>query len=195
MLEVAEIFRLHGAAYRARVGNRLLPSQARAVNDIQACRTAYFGGHVDLCDHCGREVYVYHSCGNRSCPKCHREQTERWIDTAACPSVAMLGTICLPLRCQSSCAHLRLHTRKKSMACSCAGSRLPAKARPRSPLSGRRLGCLAVLHTWTRAMQYHPHVHFLVTAGGLSADGSEWLDAKAPRLSGSSRSSVGHLPR
>ena len=80
MLEVADIFRLHGAPYRARVGDRLRPSQARAMNEIQACRSAYFGGHVDLCDHCGREVYVYHSCGNRSCPKCHREQAERWID-------------------------------------------------------------------------------------------------------------------
>jgi hypothetical protein len=80
MLEVADVFRLHGAAYRARYGSRLLPSHVRAMNDIEACRTAYFGGHVDRCDHCGREVYVYHSCGNRSCPKCHREQTDRWIE-------------------------------------------------------------------------------------------------------------------
>ena len=63
MLEVAEIFRRHGAAYRAQ--HRLLPSQLRALQDIEACRTAYFGGHLKQCDHCDRQVYAYHSCRNR----------------------------------------------------------------------------------------------------------------------------------
>ena len=76
MFEVADIFRLHGAVYRARFGLRLLPSQVRAMRDIEACRTAYFGGHVKKCDRCGRKVYAYHSCRNRHCPKCHRHQTE-----------------------------------------------------------------------------------------------------------------------
>ena len=62
MLEVAEILRLHGTAYRAQFGDRLLPNQAQALQDIQACRTAYFGGHLKQCDHCGRKVYAYHSC-------------------------------------------------------------------------------------------------------------------------------------
>ena len=79
MLEVADIVRLHGAAYRARFADRLLPSQARALQDIAACRTAYFGGHLKQCDHCGEKVYVYHSCRNRHCPKCHTKQTERWL--------------------------------------------------------------------------------------------------------------------
>ena len=64
MLEVAEIFRLHAAAFCARIRDRLLPSQDRAMQDIQACRTAYFGGHVKQCDHCGEKVYTYHSCGS-----------------------------------------------------------------------------------------------------------------------------------
>ena len=62
MLEVADVFRLHGAAYRARYGDRLLPSHARAMQDIAACRTDYFGGHLKQCDHCEQKVYVYHSC-------------------------------------------------------------------------------------------------------------------------------------
>ena len=78
MLEVADIFRRHGAAYRAQY--QLLPSQARAMQDIEACRTAFFGGHLKQCDHCGRQVYAYHSCRNRHCPKCHGDQTERWLN-------------------------------------------------------------------------------------------------------------------
>ena len=178
MLEAADIFRLHGAAYRARVGNRLLPSQARAMNDIQACRTAYFGGHVNLCDHCGREVYVYHSCGNRSCPKCHREQTERWIDKQRArllPCRYYLLTFTLPEQLRP----LALAHQKKiyGLLMRSAAAALQKLARDPRYL-GARLGCLAVLHTWTRAMQYHPHVHMLVTAGGLSADGAEWLGPK-----------------
>jgi len=80
MLEVADLLRLHGAAYRALFGDRVLPSHARAMRDLEGCRTAYFGGHVAQCDHCAQQVYVYHSCRNRHCPKCHGEQTERWLD-------------------------------------------------------------------------------------------------------------------
>lgn len=79
MLEVADIIRLHGAAYLARRKDRLLPSHKRALQDIQFCRTPHFGGHVYECDHCGETRYTYHSCRNRSCPKCHGDQTERWL--------------------------------------------------------------------------------------------------------------------
>ena len=99
MLEVADIFRLHGAAYRARFGKRLLPRHARAMQDIEACRTAYFGGHVKQCDRCGRKVYAYHSCGNRHCPKCHGDQTERWLEkqrTRLLPCTYYLLTFTLP---------------------------------------------------------------------------------------------------
>src|SRR6266536_4093842 len=97
MLEVAEIFRRHGAAYRAR--SQLLPSQARAIQDIEACRTAYFGGHLKQCDHCGGQVYAYHSCRNRHCPKCHGDQTARWRaqqETRLLPCPYFLVTFTLP---------------------------------------------------------------------------------------------------
>ena len=178
MLEVADIFRLHGAAYRANVEDRLPHSHARALADIQACRTAYFGGHIDRCDHCGREVYVYHSCGNRSCPKCHREQTERWIDKQRarllpCPYYLLTFTLPEPLR-PLALAHQRKIYGFLMRAAAAALKKLARDPR----YVGARLGCLAVLHTWTRAMQYHPHVHMLVTAGGLSADASEWREPK-----------------
>ena len=97
MLEVADIFRRHGAAYRAQ--QQLLPSQQRALRDIEACRTAYFGGHLKQCDHCGRQVYAYHSCRNRHCPKCHGDQTERWLaqqQTRLLPCPYFLVTFTLP---------------------------------------------------------------------------------------------------
>ena len=178
MLEVADVLRLHGAAYRMRFGSLLLPSQLQAIRDIEACRTAYFAGHVDRCDHCGRELYVYHSCCNRHCPKCHREQTERWLakrKARLLPCSYYLLTFTLPQELRA----LALANQKKiySLLMRCAASALKIIARDPRYL-GASVGCLAVLHTWTRAMLYHPHVHFLVTAGGLSPDASQWIEPR-----------------
>ena len=99
MLEVAEILRRHGPAYRAQFGDRLLPSHARAMRDLAQCRTAACGGQVTQCDHCAQRVYVYHSCRNRHCPKCHGAQTERWLEaqrTRLLPCPYFLLTFTLP---------------------------------------------------------------------------------------------------
>ena len=173
MLEVAEIFRRHGAAYRARY--QLLPSQARALQDIEACRTAYFGGHLKQCDHCGGQVYAYHSCRNRHCPKCHGDQSERWLAqqlTHLLPCPYFLLTFTLPAELRP----LAFANQKKvyHLLLRCAGAALQKLALDPQYLGGR-LGALAVLHTWTRAMRYHPHAHLLVTGGALSHDGNEWL--------------------
>jgi hypothetical protein len=175
MLEVAEIFRRHGAAYRAQ--HHLLPSQLRALQDLAACRTAYFGGHLKQCDHCGGQVYAYHSCRNRHCPKCHGDQTERWLaqqETRLLPCPYFLVTFTLP-------AELRplAFAQQKivyGLMMRCAGAALQKLALDPRYVGGR-LGALAVLHTWTRTMLYHPHVHLLVTGGGLSHNGREWLAA------------------
>ena len=103
MLAVAEIIRLHGAAYRAHVGDRLLPSHGRVLHDLAACRTAYFGGQLTQCHHCGRQVYRDHSCGNRHCPTCHRPHTERWLETqraqlVPCPYYLVTFTLPRELR-------------------------------------------------------------------------------------------------
>jgi len=175
MLEVADIFRRHGAAYRAQY--QLLPSQARALQDIEACRTAYFGGHLKQCDHCGRQVYAYHSCRNRHCPKCHGDQTKRWLaqqQTRLLPCSYYLVTFTLPAELRP----LAFANQKKvyGLLMRSAAAALQKLALDPQYLGGR-LGALAVLHTWTRAMLYHPHVHMLVTGGGLAADGSQWLAA------------------
>ena len=79
MIEVADIFRVAGAAYRRAFGPRMLPSHLKAMRDIEACRTAALGGHRRRCDRCHEELYSYHSCRNRHCPKCHTDQARRWL--------------------------------------------------------------------------------------------------------------------
>jgi hypothetical protein len=177
---VAEIIRLHGAAYRAHVGDRLLPSHARVLRDLAACRTAYFGGHLTQCDHCDRHVCRYHSCGNRHCPTCHAPHTERWLETQRaqllpCPYYLVTFTLPRDLRTLAF-AHQRVVYGVLMRSAAAALQRLAADPR----YVGARLGCLAVLHTWTRAMLYHPHVHLLVTAGGLSPDRTQWIAPKNP---------------
>lgn len=180
MLEVADIIRRHGAAYRARVGTALAPSQRRALRDLAACRTPARGGHVHQCAQCGRTVYTYHSCGNRHCPKCHRAQTERWVAQhrarlLPCPYYLLTFTLPAELR-----ALARDHAKAVyGLLMRSAAAALQTLARDPRYVGGR-LGVLAVLHTWTRALLYHPHVHLLVTAGGLSADGTQWLAPRHP---------------
>ena len=180
MLEVADILRLHGAAYRDRFGDRLLPSHVRAMRDLEGCRTAYFGGHVAQCDHCAQQVYLYHSCRNRHCPKCHGAQTERWLDAQRArllPCPYFLLTLTLPRELR---ALARTHQKVVyGLLMRCAAAALNTLTRDPRYL-GARIGCLGVLHTWTRAMRYHPHVHLLVTAGGLSADGAQWIAPTHP---------------
>jgi Putative transposase/Transposase zinc-binding domain len=178
MFEVAEIIRQHGAAYRAHVGDRLLPSQARVLRDLAACRTAYFGGQLTRCSHCDRPVYRFHSCRNRHCPKCHGDQTERWIETQRAqllPCAYSLVTFTLPQELRTlAFGHQKVVYGLLMRSAAAAVQQLAADPR----YVGAPIGCLAVLHTWTRAMLYHPHVHLLVTAGGLSADGTQWVAAK-----------------
>jgi hypothetical protein len=180
MLAVAEIIRLHGAAYRAHVGDRLLPSQARVLRDLAACRTAYFGGHLTQCDHCDAQLFRYHSCGNRHCPTCHGPHTDRWLETQRaqllpCPYYLVTCTLPQSLRALAF-AHQRVVYGVLMRSAAAALQRLAADPR----FVGAQVGCLAVLHTWTRAMLYHPHVHLLVTAGGLSANGTQWIAPKNP---------------
>jgi hypothetical protein len=176
MLEVADIFRRHGAAYRAT--HRLLPSQLRTLQDIAACRTAYFGGQLKQCDHCGGYVYAYHSCRNRCCPKCHGEQTARWLaqqQTRLLPGPYYQLVFTLPRELRAlAYAHQKI---VYGLLMRAAAAALQKLARDPQYL-GAQLGALAVLHTWTRDLRYHLHVHLLVTAGGLSADGQQWLPTK-----------------
>lgn len=178
MIEVADIVRLHGQAFRqAHPG--LLPFQEKVLRDIEQCRTACLGGHLQQCDRCGFEHYSYHSCRNRHCPKCHGEQTQRWLDQqrkrlVPCDYYLLTFTLPEPLR-----ALARAQPRKVyGLLMNCAAASLQKLAHDPKWIGGK-LAILAVLHTWTRAMLYHPHVHLLVPAGGLTKEGN-WIPAKNP---------------
>jgi predicted RNA-binding Zn-ribbon protein involved in translation (DUF1610 family) len=180
VLEVAEIIRRHGAAVRAHLGDRLLPSQARALRDLAACRTAACGGHLTQCTACGGQVSRYHSCRNRHCPKCGGDETARWLERhqpRLLPCRHYLITITLPSAVRALAFGHQAVVYGALMRCAAAAQQTLA-ADPQ--FVGASLGCIAVLHTWTRALRYHPHVHLVVTAGGLSADRMHWIAPKNP---------------
>ncbi|MBI2468070.1 MAG: IS91 family transposase [Candidatus Rokubacteria bacterium] len=175
MLELADIVRAAGEVYQRLHGPTLLPSHRRALHDIAACRTATLGGHVRACDHCGTREYSYHSCRNRHCPKCHGDQTRRWLDRQRArllPCAYFLLTFTLPAELRALArAHQKLVYGVLMTAAAAALLKLTADPR----YLGARPGVLAVLHTWTRALLYHPHVHMLVTAGGLRGPDRTWV--------------------
>ena len=180
MLEVADIIRRHGTAVRAFLGARLLPSQARALRDLVACRTAACGGQLTQCTACGERVYRYHSCRNRHCPKCGGDQTARWLErhrARLLPCPHYLITVTLPAALRPLAFGHQAVVYGALMRCAAAALQTLA-ADPR--FVGTQVGCIAVLHTWTRALRYHPHVHLIVTAGGLSADRTQWMAPTHP---------------
>lgn len=177
MVELADIFRRYGADYLKRFGDAVLPSHRRAIRDIVDCRTAALGAHRYACDHCGREHYVYHSCRNRSCPKCHATDTEAWLDVRrkellAVPYFHVVFTVPEELRQVARRNQAVVYGLVMKAA---AASLIKLAANPR--YVGGLLGVTAVLHTWTRTLVYHPHVHCLVPGGGVSPDG-HWLAAR-----------------
>jgi len=180
MLELADIVRAVGPEPCAELA--VLPSQKKALQAIAQCRTAALGGQLFRCDHCGAEHYSYHSCGNRHCPKCHGQQTQAWLEEQRArllPCGYYLLTFTLPSELRAlAWAHQR---EVYGLLLQCAAASLLQLCRDPQWL-GAQPSVLAVLHTWTRALLYHPHVHILASAGGLSADAQRWVQAKHPRF-------------
>jgi len=177
MLEVADIFRLHGPQYREQFGARMLPSHLRAMQDIEQCRTAALGGQLYFCQQCQTERYSYHSCKNRHCPKCQNEQANLWLQAQQdllLPIPYFMVTFTLP-------AELRAIARSNQKLCYNllfrASSQALLKLAQDPRFIGARPGMVGVLHTWTRQLLYHPHVHYIVTGGGLTSDG-RWLSSR-----------------
>ena len=175
MVELADIFRLHGAPYRARYGDRMLPSHLRAMEDIERCRTAALGGRVFACPNCADVLqYSYHSCGNRACPKCGNDDTSGWLDPQRqflLPVDYFLVTYTLPDECR---AVARANQRSVYGAFFRASAQtfIDLAAQPRH-LHGL-CGLMGVLQTWRRDLAYHPHIHYLVPGGALADDHSAW---------------------
>jgi hypothetical protein len=175
-LEVADIFRLHGPVYRQAHGVPL--RQLRAMRAIEACRTAELGGHVDECDHCGLLRISYNSCRNRHCPKCQCLDKERWL-TDRKRDLLPIGYFHVVFTLPKDVRPLALRNQKAVYklffrAVSETIKELTADCKH----LGGEVGFIVLLHTWSQTLMDHPHVHCIVTGGGLSVDGKRWIPCK-----------------
>jgi hypothetical protein len=177
-VELAEIFRRYGPAYRQKYAAKLLPSHRQAMWAIEHCRTEALGGQVYRCAACDETRYSYYSCRNRHCPKCQNERAQSWLEKQQAlllPVPYFLLTFTLPAAFHEVArAHQRLFYDLLFKTSAAATQQLAHEPR----WIGGQIGMVGVLQTWGRNLAYHPHVHYLVPGGGLSADGQGWLAAR-----------------
>ena len=179
-VEVADVIRQYGEAFLAQYGSTLTADQRRALRALAACRTAALGGHVQRCLDCGHERIAYNSCRNRHCPKCQALARARWLEREAqwlLPVEYHHVVFTLP----QEVAELALANRAvlyQALFAAASATLRDVAANPR--WLGAQIGVLMVLHTWGQNLHHHPHVHCVVTGGGLSCDASAQIDA-APR--------------
>ncbi len=177
-IELADIFLRYGPAYIERFGDQMLPSHRRALHDIAFCRTDAFGGHVDVCNHCHHVEFVYHSCCNRSCPKCHIADTKQWLEkreSELLPIPYFHVVFTLPKELHQL---VRANQKKLLATLMKAAAYSLLKLAQDPKYLGGKPAIMISLHTWTRAMVWHPHAHCLVSAAGISSDYSQWLQVK-----------------
>lgn len=175
---LADVFNRHGDAYLDKYRDSMLPSHSRAIYDIRRCRTDAMDCHEYLCDHCQQLVRLYHSCRNRHCPSCHTKETQAWIKKRRkelLPVMYYHIVFTIPQL---------LHTLFRSNQNRLYGILIKTAARAVQKLCldpkyvGGNIGVMAVLHTWTRSMAYHPHVHCLIPGVGVTPDGDKWIGTR-----------------
>src|ERR1700730_13713052 len=180
-LEVADVFRGHGAAWRHANRGHVSLLQLKVMSAIESCRTAALGGHVARCEDCAHTTIAYNSCRNRHCPKCQGAAAQAWLaDREAgllpVPYYHVVFTLPAPLR--------DIAYQNKTVIYD-----LLFKASVETVLTiaadskhlGVRIGITAVLHTWGSTMIHHPHIHMIVPGGGISLDGRRWVSCR-PRF-------------
>lgn len=178
MTTLAEIIWQYGQAYEAKYGDKLLPSHRRVLRDIANYRTSALGGHVYHCEVCDANHYQYHSCQNRHCPQCQHRKGQEWLEKqqdALLPVSYFMVTFTIP-----SELHVLAQRHQKivyNILFRTSAEALKQLAQD-SRYVGGEIGMIGVLHTWGRDLSYHPHVHYLVPAGGLSFDGEHWVCAQ-----------------
>lgn len=174
-LEVADIFRLHGPAWRQAQRGHLSLGQLKVMSAIEQCRSAALGGHVLRCDGCGINQISYNSCRNRHCPKCQASAAQRWLEARSAdllPVEYYHVVFTLP----ASIAEIAYSNKAIVYGLLfdiAAETLLTIGGDPRH--LGARLGVTLVLHTWGSALTHHPHVHGIVPGGGLAPDGQRWI--------------------
>jgi hypothetical protein len=177
-LEVADIFRRHGEAYRQGHAGHLGRTERRILGAIEACRTAALGGHVERCAECSLVRIAYNSCRNRHCPKCQGAARGAWLaerqaELLPVPYFHVVFTLPVPA------AEIAFQNKEAVYAIlfKAAAETLSTIAADRQHL-GAEIGFIAVLHTWGQNLQHHPHVHCLVPGGGLALDGARWVSCR-----------------
>ena len=177
-LEVADIFRDHGAAWRAANAGHISLNQFKVMSAIERCRTAALGGHVARCADCAHEHVAYNSCRNRHCPKCQSGAAKTWLAAREAELLPvryfhLVFTLPRPI---ADIAHQNKREIYNLLMRVSADTVIKIAADPKH--LGAKVGITSVLHTWGSAMTHHPHVHMIVPGGGLSADGSKWIASR-----------------
>jgi hypothetical protein len=174
-LEVADIFRDHGPAWRREQAGHLSLDQLKVMSAIEHCRTAALGGHVAQCPDCGHTQIAYNSCRNRHCPKCQGAAAKKWLaareaDLLAVEYYHVVFTLPAPI---GQIAYTNKAVIYGLLFQAAAETLLTIAADPKH--LGARIGLTLVLHTWGSALTHHPHVHGIVPGGGISLDGKRWV--------------------
>ena len=174
-LEVADIFKRYGSAYRER--HNLSKKQEDVMFDIEHCRTREFGYHLDMCDECSHIDHAYNSCRNRNCPRCQGIARRKWVkvrtdDLLPIPYYHVVFTLPHDFNLLSSFNRELIY----ELLFFAASDTLKVFAVDPRHL-GAQIGFYGILHTWGGKLWHHLHIHFIVTGGGLSAEG-EWIEAK-----------------
>src|ERR1700736_1345240 len=174
-LEVADIFRAHGPAWRQAQRGHLSLGQLKVMSAIEQCRSAALGGHVLRCEGCGADQVAYNSCRNRHCPKCQSSAAKRWLEARQADLLPveyyhMVFTLPAPI---ADIAYQNKAVIYDLLFRASAETLITIAADPKH--LGARIGLTAVLHTWGSALTHHPHVHMIVPGGGISLDGERWI--------------------
>ena len=177
-LEVADIFRTHGPAWRSTQRGHLSLGQLKVISAIESCRSAALGGHVLQCSACGHREIAYNSCRNRHCPKCQGSAAQRWLEARQADLLPVeyyhvVFTLPAPV---SEIAYTNKSVIYSLLFRTAAETLQMIAADPRH--LGARIGLTLVLHTWGSALTHHPHVHGIVPGGGLSLDGERWVNCR-----------------
>jgi hypothetical protein len=177
-LEVADIFRDHGPAWRRANAGHVSLAQLKVMNAIERCRTAALGGHVARCEDCAHEHIAYNSCRNRHCPKCQAGAARAWL-AAREAELLPVGYFHVVFTLPAPIADIAYQNKRVlyDLLMRASAETTLTIAADRRHL-GARIGITSVLHTWGSAMTHHPHVHMIVPGGGLSADGSQWIPCR-----------------
>ena len=177
-LEVADIFRAAGPAYRATHAGHLSLHQLKIMAAIEHCRTPALGGHVEACTDCGHWRVAYNSCRNRHCPKCQGAAARSWLAERKA-DLLPVGYFHVVFTLPAQLADIAFQNKAlvyDLLFRAAAETMLTIAADPNH--LGARIGITAVLHTWGSALTHHPHVHMIVPGGGIAFDGSRWISSR-----------------